>query len=248
MTYSDETLVDFLNGNLDPAQVRAIESELLVDKDLEKRLMGLDPMAKPVRDAFMAIPSSARLTPIRQLMLTESPTRSFNMTAFAAMAATLIFGVLIGSFWDFGFRSEQSNWRHEVARYQALYVNETVANLTTAPNSLNEQFKRASEKIGAEIRHEPLDQIEGLELKRAQILGYQGQALIQIAFRDANGTPFALCVLKGKSKDQFEETMVGLASQSWGDGRYEFILIGGTDQNAIDRYSKALKATGFLAS
>ena len=56
MTYSDDILRQFLDGALDQAKTKEIETAMLSDADLEARIMGLDDLAASVKSVMEALP------------------------------------------------------------------------------------------------------------------------------------------------------------------------------------------------
>ena len=69
MTFSDETLLAYLNGNLDETDAQEIESAVEADPELEQRLMALDPFAPVVRGVFEKLPSETNKIYVTLLLL-----------------------------------------------------------------------------------------------------------------------------------------------------------------------------------
>lgn len=231
MTYNDEILRDFLNGELPEAKSREIEAAMNADEDLQRRVMSLDPIAPIVRESLSGFPIAEKTQPLVDLIEATEKTQPSAWRMPLSLAASLALGLFIGS--SFLAPEPAQGWRMEVARYQALYVNDTIAYANTTPAELTAQFSRASKALGTQLKAETFQSISGLKLKRAQVLGIKGDPLIQIVFEAANGDPIALCLTKHGRPAEGTEVLQGLASQSWSNDGVNFILIGGTETDQI---------------
>ena len=77
MSYSDDVLRQYLDGALDDARTKEIETAMLSDADLEARLMALDDLAGEVKAAMMGLPSDQRLAGLAPTVtLASAPRRS----------------------------------------------------------------------------------------------------------------------------------------------------------------------------
>jgi len=61
--------------------------------------------------------------------------------------------------------------------------------------TLRTQFANTVKAVGADLTIEELRGFDGLELRRSQILGFDGAKIAHIALQDKNGLPFALCII-----------------------------------------------------
>ncbi|MEM7242268.1 MAG: hypothetical protein AAF429_08790 [Pseudomonadota bacterium] len=247
MTYSDETLTAFLNGQLSASEAHAIEAEMRVNPDLERQIMALDDFGDAIKDSMRALPSPKRLEKISNtLNLSNTPSRSWPIGQIGAIAAALMIGLFAGYNLLPQSTDQSDDWRIEVARYQALYVAETVANLETDSATLNAQFVRASEAVNLDLSPEGLTNLGDLTLGRAQILGYQSEPLVQIVFKTPLGIPIAFCIMKKENdrshKGLREMQLAGLASGSWETDAHRMIVIGGQDQALISDLSTELQS------
>ncbi len=242
MTYSDDILQRYLDGALSAAQTAELEATIADDPELQRRLMALDPFAESVADAFRGVPDETRLERLRAAIPDEAP-RPLPWRSGAAIAASLAVGVMIGSQLLPAPRSDTADWRMEVARYQALYVPETVAHLDPASPDLETELARAARALSLDLALPDLREISGLQLRRAQVLGFEGKPLIQLAYTDASGTPFALCIMPGEDRGYTEqaEELAGLATYSWANSSYRFLLVGDRDQSEIETMARRFK-------
>ena len=239
MTYSDELLRRYLDGALPDERANAIEAALATDPALERRLMALDPCAGMVADAFGGQPGTERVERLRAAI--PAKRRFTSLLPGAAMAASLAFGIAIGNqLWPAG-DTDTPNWRLEVARYQALYTPETVGHLASEPARLMAELDRAAEAVGLPLPANELAAVAGLTLRRAQVLGFEGKALIQLAYTDAAGTPFALCIMPHMDDADGEAELAGLSTYSWAAGTHSFILVGRKPQSEVTRLAAAFR-------
>jgi len=249
MTYTDKTLKAYLDGTLSEHESEAVELDLSADETLQRRLMALDSYAAPVSEAFKELPGQERLEGLRAILPQTMPTSSAPSSSSrwligGAMAASVALGVLVGSQFLPSGQAEPSGWRMEVARYQALYVPETVAYLGGDPDKLAVELERASNELSLDLDMAKLSEINDLTLRRAQVLGFEGKPLIQLVYTDPKGIPFALCIMSDAEGDQGSEILAGLATHTWESDSHGFILVGGDKLDVIDdlagRMSQAL--------
>ena len=233
MTYSDETLKEYLDGSLTESAMGELEQAMSTDEKLQRRLMALDSVAVPVADAFKELPGEERLADLRAA-LPETKPQSPSWITGAAMAASVAVGILVGSQFLPSDRAEATDWRMEVARYQALYVPETVAYLGGDPDQLATEIGRASKAVGLDLDVAALAEVDDLTLRRAQVLGFEGQPLIQLVYTDPKGKPFALCIMSDAEGDEGSAILAGLATHTWESQTHGFILVGQDQQDKVD--------------
>ena len=226
MTYSDDILRQFLDGALDQAKAKEIETAMLSDADLEARIMGLDDLAASVKRVMEDLPEAARLASLAPPVATpQRPARPWAMLA-AACAVGVFIGV--GSSW---FKADAApDWRTEVAHYQALYTADTIGAIDLAPGEAEAQVDRASAQVGAKVPTADLAALEDLTLRRAQVLGFEGAPLAQIVFAHSSGAPVALCLIRtGDSEALKMGERLNMASADWAVDGVEYLLIGDID-------------------
>ncbi len=232
MTFSDETLQAYLEGTLDEAQSRAIEAAVEQDAALEGRLMALDPFAPVVQQVFEGLPAVA---PEIDLPAPSAPERSGGVVRLFAVAASAAIAAFAVTFW--ATRPAELGWAQQAAIYQSLYVPETIAGLDVSPATLDAQIAEAEKTLGRSLSRETLESLPGLELKRAQILSFKGKPLVQIVFADEQGQPLAFCVIRqgpaAPAKDVKQAVLSGLATATWAQGGYGYMLLGSDPQTDL---------------
>ncbi|MEP5731523.1 MAG: hypothetical protein ABJL67_19365 [Sulfitobacter sp.] len=232
--FSDETLTAFLDGELDVAQAQEIDAALSVDDVLGNRLAGLDVSVTALRQAMDPGVLGAPGLPAAFL---KAPKRSYLERFGAPLALVASFALGIGLMSFVQSRTQETDWLNAIASYQALYVTETLSAAHQTPQDTDKVLRRAGETFGVTLT--PATQIAGLEFRRAQVLGFKGETLLQMAYLTPEGTPVALCIVHLDDADRGpEETvMFDLAGVSWIQDGVGYFLIGGTDANLIDSFA-----------
>lgn len=241
MTFSDETLLAYLNGALDDAGVRAIEDAIEQgDPDLEQRLMAMDPFAAAVHSVFEEFPGhqpEVHLPPVSPAV-SSGWSRLRPLALAASVAAVAVWATLWAT------RPAPLGWAEQAAIYQSLYGPDTIAGLDNRPETLDAQFAQAEAQLGRSLNPETLLSLPGAELKRTQILTFNGKVLVQVVFADPQGRPFAFCVIRQgqNAPGQAVEHAVlsGLATATWAQDGYGYMLIGPDAQADLGPQLEAL--------
>ncbi len=232
MKFSDETLLAYLEGSLSEAESRAIEDAVAEDSALETRLMALDPFAPIVQQVFKDVPVEAPSVDLRAPTAPQSNSGPLRLLAVAASVAVI---AVSATFW--ATRPEALGWAEQAAIYQSLYSPDTIANLDNSQQSLDAQFAQAEAKLGRSLNRDVLEKLPGLDLKRAQVLSFNGKPLVQVVFADAQGNPRAFCVIRqgaaAPSKDVNLAVLSGLATATWAKDGYGYMLLGGDAQTDL---------------
>lgn len=229
--FSYEELVAYLDGETDFAPVDEIAAALKTDIALAKRLEGLRVDTGAIADSFKGLARGDR--PMPNVPAAPAAKMRYGLVAAAAMVALAIgFG---GGFST--SRMSQPGWRDYVAAYQALYINATLAHVSQSPTRQQDELNR----VAAAIDLDTLNVSPEMVYKRAQMLGYKGRALVQLAFLTTTGHPVALCIIRsgqGASDPVVSTSMEGMSSAYWSKGNYQYLLIGGTDQSMVTRLAE----------
>jgi len=233
--FTDEELVAYLDDESDFAPVDEIEAALKSDVALAKRLDQLNVDKDSLATGFASIAPKKKFEPATEL-LPANQNRIFSWRAIAA-SVFICLGVGFGAS-TIMHNMSQPGWKEYVAAYQALYTSSTLSSVKQTEEALTEELVRVSAAIGKSISPDQLRVSDEIEYKRSQILGFEGTALIQLAFLTSMGEPMALCILRTGADDSGAvniDTMEGLSSANWSRGGYSFLLIGGKDQEFISR-------------
>jgi anti-sigma factor RsiW len=229
---SDEHLTAYLDGELSVAENSVIDVALKTDGELRSRLEALQIPVDALQDAFDEMLGEAPQMPVLEDEVV--PNKTGFAQQFVGLAAALIIGVGLGSA---AFRPQSepggiSGWMEYVAAYQALYVSETLNSPDLIPDT--EVLAHLSKILGANLN--VAEVASDLSYRRAQVLGFEGKNLVQIAYLAEGGVPVALCVIQsdrqGRSDPRFDK-LEGMQAASWHSNGFEYLLIGGNDAGLI---------------
>lgn len=231
--FSDEELVAFLDGEDDYANVAEITSALKSDSTLVKRVEDLRLDTKEIAKSFKAL-KMGEMPKLPSQKVAVAQSNSGFRNAIAASIFALIAGYGVG----ITTSQSQLDWRDYVAAYQALYTNSTLKNVALSDEAKQAELNRVAAAIGKTITIDKLNVSPQVEYKRSQVLGYEGKPLIQIAFLDSMGQPIALCIIRSSDTQKLDleiDSMEGMSTANWSKDGYEYILIGGKDDDLISR-------------
>jgi anti-sigma factor RsiW len=266
-TFSDEVLTAYLDGELDAPARERIESALQARSDLRCRLGALQAGERPFRRSFDALLEQApteRLQAILQNLSVptgkEAPqarrvARSWRPALLAAgFCAVFVAGISFDRLLQFlpesapttqadgAFdQAELEEWREAVVVDLGFF---TAAGLASIPEP---EAKGAREldalglTLGTALPPERVA-LAGAELKRADILQYEGRPLGQILYIDPQYGPIALCILKsGEAQAPLRiEQRSGFSVGHWADGRFSYMLIARNRPGDLRRLAESL--------
>lgn len=233
--FSDEVLTAYLDGELPSKDRGDLAAALSDDPLLQARLQALDLDIPLVRASFDDVLEHVPAPPA-ELMITKARLRLTVPVAVMAMAASVLLGVFLGAFLfqsDVGVAGD--DWKMAVAKYQVLYVPETLAVPGPSRESQSERLASLSDALGRDLS--AATAVSSLEFKRAQMLGFNGEPLVQMAYVSSVGIPYAICVTKVDEANQGPQpaTIEGLAASFWVRDGYGYIIIGGQDEGYVTR-------------
>ncbi len=230
--FSDEELTAYLDGEHEYVRAEEINRALSHDQTLRARLEQLSVSKEELQSAFDDLLDHAPpLAP--ESIDTPSP---WKMSIGAAAAIAVICFSLGWGINHLPTTHSVSGWKNYAAVYQALYINSTLSHINNTEEHKINELKRVSLALGKDINLPDLSSFKQLDYKRAQILGYEGQPLIQLAFLSSVDAPIALCIMRTK---QLKEAGVslseieGMSAASWEKDGYAYLLIGGNDSMLI---------------
>ncbi|MEM8811080.1 MAG: hypothetical protein AAGF59_00580 [Pseudomonadota bacterium] len=230
--FSDEELVAYLDNEADFAPIEEITAALKTDVALAKRLDTLRVDTRAIAGSFESLADPGKSAP-------ALPTPGRQGVTVRYVAATAALALLIGFSGGYvAVIGNQPNWKDYVAAYQALYTSSTLDHVQVPLADQQRELDRVAASIGKDIEVVSLTGFPEIEYKRAQILGYRGKALVQLAFLSSVGEPLALCILRSPNGDtdgiELAE-LEGMSAASWVKDGYEYILIGGKDPSLVSR-------------
>jgi len=240
---TDEQLTAYLDGALAEDDRTRVENALAADPQAQQRLaqlelpdglfaqaFDLDAMGAPAMPAALRTKVDAAAAP--QVANTNKAPRYFWP---ASLAASFALGMLLmTALRPAGQGPEQMSWVDTVASYQALYVTETLSGQRQAPEITQSVLARAESLMGVDLQ--AALEIDGLDFKRVQMLSLDGEPLIQMAYLDAQGQPYAFCLTMRGTQDagQMMRMSFDLATSSWVEDGVGFVLVGGQDETTTN--------------
>ncbi|MEO1471542.1 MAG: hypothetical protein AAFV86_21095 [Pseudomonadota bacterium] len=241
----DEELTAFLDGETGGAARLALAARLAREPALRTRLAALDLDRGALKDAFDTLlhaapapPGAARLAAMADAARAR---RRRPWLQGAAIAASLGAGIALGGL---AAGPAETGWQDHAAAYHVLYTTETLSAVDASPGRLARQVARVGDALGRPLPMDVLAGVEGLTLRRAQILGLADRPLAQIAYL-AGDVPVALCILRGVedgARARRVAVLEGMAAVTWAADGYGYLLIGGDDVALLDDVAAELDA------
>lgn len=231
--FSDADVTAFLDGEADEALDQRVRRAVQHDADLARSLETLDVPLRAVRQAFDLDVLNAPSMPSHISEVPKPPKRRIALPL--GLAASFALGMVFAT----ALRSPP-DWIAQVASYQALYATETLEGPGQAKQDAQAAITGARKTLGFAFTAAP--EMPSMIFKRAQMLAIDGQPLIQLAYLDGNGVPFALCLTRVSEADRrvTTETAHDLAAASWVRDGLGYVLIGGSDLARISNLAQGL--------
>ena len=249
----DTTLLAYVDGTLDAAQVEEVEAALASDaaaQEMVERLRSTPGSLREVFDATLARPLSPRFA---ELILSHQPERAPKLQlrySHAVMAAVVLFVVgvgagLITSDWRNAATSKaEGEWISAVVDYQVLYGRETLNRPDASARETRQTEQRLTRQLGHSVVVPDLKRF-GLSFKRGQLLDFYGTPVIQLAYLPATGKPIAYCITRNAGPDlppALGEDK-GLTYVHWREMGYGHILVGLASGAELQRMVDTVRAT-----
>jgi len=243
INFSDEELTAYLDGQHGYTRQAEIESTIKNDRDLQKKVDALSINKDEIKNAFDG------LLPLAPEQETPTPSTNSVFKTQRALSPAIAAAVAL-IFFSFGWVVKPtetinsiSGWKSYAAAYQALYINSTLSHINSNEEQLNKELARVSTVLGKDLELGKLQSFDRLDYKRSQVLGFNGQPLIQLAFLDTMDAPIALCIMR--SKENIEKAielaeLEGMSSAAWEKDGFRYLLIGGKDSILIEEAANAL--------
>lgn len=230
--FSDEELVAYLDGETEHAPAQKIASALKTDPVLAKRLEALRLDTNQIAQCFETSLDHNKMAPF----VYQAPARArLSRLTIAASLLALAIGFGVG---QQVFPKDERDWQDYVAAYHFLYTTKTLSSVSKSETLQQQELDQVSAAISKKIALTTLKEFPEVEYKRAQVLGYKGQALVQFTFLSSTGEPIALCILRtgDRSEQELElSEMESMSAAKWNADGYEYLLIGGQDSLLIER-------------
>ena len=244
---SDEQLVAYLDDQLDAEQRTRIDAAINDDPTLNLRLQWLARSNLPFKAAYDELGQQAPMDRLQAMLDTlPSPARPpLSRRWFLAAAAGLVLSSVVADRLFLGWQSSQqkSNWRGLVADYMSLYVPQTLEHLPSDESTQRAQLRTIDSRLGLNLAPAKLA-LPRLELKRAQILEYEGVPIAQITYLDPTHGPMALCVTRSNkgSRAFAQERRHDMNVVYWADAEHAWMLIGHSSMTDLEDMAKVLRS------
>jgi len=234
--FGDEDLTAYLDGEADTSLAQRIEAALAVDRDLAVRLESLSIDVAAIKGTFDSLLTEAPAPPTT---IVNAPGRQSDGAGFQfrAVAGIALVCLSVGGYFGSTFQKNNETWQEYAAAYHSLYVTNTLSNVQKPVAVSRRDLGRVAELLGKEIDFDIVSGLDQLDYKRAQMLGFDGKPLVQIAFMTKQGAPVALCIYPapdGVAQPMASERMLGMSSAAWIHDGFEYLLVGGTDDALIE--------------
>lgn len=264
---TDELLTAYLDGAVSEQEQADLEAAFEADPELAQRLEALqvpdgifasafdmDAMDAPQMPEALrakiaaAAPAMAPVPPFPPSAATpvvantnKAPRFAWPMAIAASFALGMVMATALGPKDSTDLASATPGWVETVASYQALYTTETLSGTVQDRTVSSAILARARDELGVDLTG-ALD-IEGLTFKRVQVLAIDGAPLIQMAYLDAEGRPFAFCLTRRDDADQdaLSKMSWDLATSSWVEDGVGFVLVGGEDTDRVGEIAQQFR-------
>lgn len=243
---TDEQLVAYLDDQLDTEQRTRIAAAINDDPALNLRLQWLARSNLPFKAAYDELGQQAPMDRLHAMLDTlPSPARpALSRRWFLAAAAGLVVSSVVADRLFIGWQSsqEKSNWRGLVADYMSLYVPQTLEHLPSDESAQRAQLRTIDARLGLKLAPAQLA-LSNVELKRAQILEYDGVPIAQITYLDPAHGPMALCVTRSNkgSRPFAQERRHNMNVVYWADTEHAWMLIGHSSMADLEGMAKVLR-------
>lgn len=244
---SDEQLVAYLDDQLDVDQRSHIDAAIADDSALNLRLQWLARSSLPFTAAYDELGQQAPVHRLQSMLDTlPSPERpALSRRWFLSAAAGLVVSGVLADRLFLGWQSSQQkeNWRGLVADYMSLYVPQTLEHLAGDEASQRAQLQTIDARLGLNLSLAKLA-LPRSELKRAQILEYDGVPIAQITYLDPAHGPIALCATRSNSGSRHfaHEKRHEMNVVYWADMEHAWMLIGHNPAAELDEMAKLLRS------
>ncbi len=264
MAVTDEELTAYLDGVLSEKDYARVAAAVAAEPALQGRLdalrlpgglmsaaydlsaMGAPQMPAALQEKMaqaQLIQSDAAMPPVAGVAPVVPPVHAANTNTAprllwpVALAASFALGMVAMSIMRPAepeqVAAAKPGWVATVASYQSLYTTETLSGSPQDPAASQAILARAETELGVDLSGAL--NIEGLTFKRVQLLAIDGAPLIQMAYLDAQGQPFAFCLTMRDAEDRGNKTGMSwdLATSSWIEDGVGYVLVGGQDTDRV---------------
>lgn len=234
MTDFGSQLSAYMDGELDAAEVHALEARLAADPELQAELDALRDANDLALEDFGAMLSEpvplgmARAIHAAEAPAAAAPRRAPAWQSLAAGLALLVAGAGGGYLAGRQEAPAAPDWVAEVAAYHPIYASQGRHLVEVSAAESDHIIAWLGDQVGVPVRIPDL-QAQGLTFEGARLLAASGKPVGQLMYRDANGVVVALCFTasdKPATDGTTERDFAGFDALVWGDDGARYVLIG----------------------
>ncbi|MDZ4790900.1 MAG: hypothetical protein SGJ17_06765 [Hyphomicrobiales bacterium] len=249
---SDELLLAYVDGQLDRPQAGAVAQLARDDYDIASRVKRLQETQGRLMESFSAILRTHQAQPLNTVIRLDDAPEShgfFGLNIMHIIAAALAAILAIGYFSMGGEDSAPSlkvaerlsdapaasTWQSEVANLHSFISRDTLSSPEQGQTNRDviavqlSRFVRRAKPVAL-----PDFSKHGLTLNRGQVMNYQGQRFMQLAYIGKEEQPVALYIMAGGADARMADLAKSdVRTVSWASGGVSFVLAGFLPQDAI---------------
>jgi anti-sigma factor RsiW len=250
----DVLIVAYLDDELTPELRQEVERRLEADDLLRVRLLALAEGSDELRTSFDTLLEGApraRLDAGLAAALARAPRRRgfrYRILAAAAAVLLLIFGGMAGYFvaqapGDLFEETDtfEEGWITAVAGQLSLYNADSVAAIQVNDSAQQAGLERLGDALMLDLSPSKVA-FEGLTLKRAELLHFEGHPVVELLYASERHGPIALCItVKPGGEGEGEvESRDGLSFMYWAASGRRFLLIGAAPAERIEDLAETI--------
>jgi anti-sigma factor RsiW len=237
----DALLVAYLDGELEPEIHDKVERMLGTDPSLRTRLTAIAEGRRPVRGAYDALLESAPRDRLQTLAsaLTNTARPGHHRFRRSVLATSGVLLLLLGggaagyliakppvSLFEEA-STDEDKWVDAVAGEMSLYDAPSMAAIQVDDSEQKAELSKLGQELNLDLSAAKVT-LEGLTLKRAEPLQFQGSKLAQLLYASDKGAPVAICIMQesGGEAEREVESHDGLTLAYWSSGSRRFLVIG----------------------
>jgi len=234
--FDDQTLVAYVDGELDEFTARQVEAAISQDPETRRRVDLLRQSAALVGDVFRQPQYQQVSRTFAQRLGTQPratrPVWHFALSIVAAIAAAVIgFGV---GFWRGGMQGDFADrLLDEVAEYHVVFARERDHQVEVTADRLDEIQSWFGERLGRKLQVPDLSH-RGLILRGARLLVVSHRPVAQLvySFPGQLDRPVALCITAGPPEQVplRTDSQDGVNLVIWGRKGFIYVVAGWVDQ------------------
>jgi anti-sigma factor RsiW len=241
----DATLAAYVDGELDPAQLREIDRLLTSDPQARHKVRRMREATALLRSACAE--SHFQEVPDRLMTLVEKrSTRSRTPWRHWMMAASVLLICLAGG----GYVLDHQAWRaetvttadnreamlDEIAAYHLIYARQT-EHLAEVSAERREHIEAWLGSLLNRTLKVPDLSSQGLKFEGARLLAIDAHPVAQLLWSREYGDPVAICVTFGapESKPLDIQRHRGLNVGAWDENGYTYVVVGALTEDSVRR-------------